>query len=127
MTNQVEPRAGIADNVNFGEPDNYRPVAIQNVYEAGSKKKQIYDYSYLADTQGIKNFQSIFIDNYENDKDVIFQNLFNDQKIVCKAGKQGYFPLLIGSKLKFNIFSETEKNIKINFYLMNYIISQGTW
>lgn len=123
----IEPKSAIIESINFGEPTNNNPLSVENFYMAGDKKTDRYDYSYLSDTQGINKLQTIFIDNYENDKDLIFTNLNNGQKIVCKANKQGYFPLLATNKLKFSIYSETELNIKINFYLVNFIIAQGAW
>lgn len=124
---RVEPKGALIETVNFGEPSNNSPMSAENFYMAGEQKVEKYDYSQLSTDQGIKNFQTIFIDNYENDSDLIFINLINGQKIVCKANKQGYFPLLINDKLKFSIYSKTNLKLRINFYLVNFSISQGTW
>lgn len=124
---QIQPHGSIIDNVNFGEPTGNRPVTIQGVYLTGNKKSQKYDFSYLYDNQGIGNIQTIFIDNYLNDSDLIYENLDNGQIIVCKKNTQGYYPLLASKKLKFNLKSNTDLNLKINFYLTNFIISHGAW
>ena len=64
---------------------------------------------------------------YDNDGDLILEIPETSQRIICKAGKQGYFPILAYNRLKLIVQHKGTGKKKIPIYLMNFIISQGSW
>lgn len=120
-----QPINGIISPVNHNPNTVGNSQSLNQTYTGSNK--QLIDLTNLADTQGFNYIQTVFIDNYDNEFDFIVEVLSTGQKIVCKAGKQGYFPIIADSKARFNIYSKgaATKPVTINF--LNFIISQGTW
>lgn len=103
--------------------------AVSVIYEldAYPNRRINFDLSHLSTVEGIKNIQTVFIDNYGNDGELIIEINETRQRIVCKPNKQGYFPILGFSRLKGTIMHNSTEQKKIPIYFLNFIVAQGAW
>lgn len=122
-----QPESFVITTVNHGEPIDNKPQAAKIYFDSEPNKKVNFDLSNLSDTQNFKLIQTVFIDNYDNDGDLIIEIPETSQRIICKAGKQGYFPILSYTRLKLSVYHKGTGKIALPIYLMNFIIAQGSW
>lgn len=127
MLNQSQPHEFTVNVLNHGEPTGNKPQSAKIYFDAEPNQKINVDLSYLADTQDFKLIQTVFIDNYNNDGDLILEIPETGQRIVCKAKRQGYFPILAYNRLKLIIRHTGNKKLSVPIYLLNFIVSQGSW
>ena len=113
--------------VSHGEPTGNKPQSGRVYFDIDPNTKQSFDLSILADTQDFKEIQTVYIDNYDNDGDLILELPETQQRIICKAGLQGYFPLLTYTRLKVVVWHKGTKKVNVPIYFLNFIISQGAW
>lgn len=125
--NQSQPHEFTVTVINHGEPTGNKPQSAKIYFDAEPNAKQSFDLSHLSDTQNFKLIQTAFIDNYDNDGDLIIEIPETSQRIICKAGKQGYFPILAYNRLKLIVYHKGTVKKQIPIYLLNFIISQGSW
>jgi len=125
--NVNQPHEFIIDSVNHYPEINDDAKSIKGFFEAAAGVRIKFDFTQLADTEGIKNIQTVFIDNSDNDGKLIFICESTNQKIIVKSGMQGYYPILCGNKPKFIVEHSGTGIKKIPLLFLNFIISQGTW
>ena len=125
--NQAQPNQYTMNIVNHGEPTDNQPQSARIYFEGNPDERVNFDLSHLADTQNFKLIQTVFIDNYGNDGDLIIEIPDTQQRIICKANKQGYFPVLSYTRLKVSVKQVGTKKMAIPIYFMNFIIAQGSW
>lgn len=122
-----QPHDTLLNKVNHDANISDDSLSVGITYKSLANKKRLIDLSYLADTEGFSKIQTVFIDNYECDGDLILEVLNTNQKIICKANKQGYFPILTNNRSRFNVYHTGSGEPQINLYFLNFIISQGSW
>ncbi len=124
--------------MNINQPNNISVTPVQTgegcpalsvkvYFNAAPNIKQSFDLTYLADTQGFKGVQCVYIDNADNDGELKIHVDETDQIIKCPARRQGYFPILVPSRSRFYIshLGTAEKTIPIFF--LNFTVAQGVW
>lgn len=127
MTGMTQPNEYTIRVLNHGEPTLNKPQSASVYFDSEPNIKNSFDLGNLADTQDFDQIQTIFIDNYGNDGDVIITIDDTQQRIVCKKNLQGYFPLLAYKRLKFSVMHTGTGKKNIPIFLLNFIVSQGAW
>lgn len=125
--NQTQPNQFTLNVINHGEPTGNKPQSAKIYFDADPNQKINFDLSHLSDTQDFKLIQTVFIDNYDNDGDLIIEIPETMQRIICKKGKQGYFPILAYNRLKLIVHHTGTNKINVPIYFLNFIVSQGSW
>lgn len=125
--NITQPHGTILNAVVHDTSNNELSQSLAFKFKSLANVKHLIDLSYLSDTDGFSKIQTVFIDNYENNGDVIIEVLNTDQRIICKANKQGYFPILSDTRAKFKAYHTGTGEPEINLNFLNFIIAQGSW
>lgn len=82
------------------------------------------DLKQMYDTGSISGIQAIYVDNADNNFNVEFYSIDSAQRIIIKANSQGYYPVLTGKYLKFNIKGGVGT---VPIFFLNFAIAQGGW
>lgn len=125
--NQSQPNEFIVSVVSHGEPTGNQPRSAKINFDSEPNLKKDFDLSLLSDTQDFNMIQTVFIDNADNDGEVIILIHDTQQKIVAKPKTQGYYPILAFKRLKFSVKHTGTKKVSVPIYMLNFIISQGAW
>ena len=80
--------------------------------------------SYLSSTR-ISQVQTIFIDNSDNGSSVTVTIPATQQRLICPANSQGYFPILCTSPVKLSF--QSAGNVLVWFFLLNFPVAPGVW
>lgn len=123
----IQPNQFTTSVVNHGEPSGFVPRSAKIYFDSEPNNRVNFDLSLLADTQNFDKIQTVFIDNYDNDGDLILELPDTQQKIIAKKGTQGYYPLLCFERVKVSIKHTGTKKINVPIYFLNFIVSQGAW
>lgn len=124
--------------INVNNPDNFtidtvnhggdrEPMTVRVHADIDGSGKAMIDLTHIASTIGFDTVQCIFIDNADHNGDIVLLALDTGQRIICKAGIQGYFPILAPRKARFELTNRSDKPYKANLVFMNFTIAQGEW
>lgn len=73
----------------------------------------------------LSGVQAIFVDLSNCDKAVSITAQDTNQTITCAPFTQGYYPILAGKYLKFNMSSDFNGQVPIFF--LNFAVAAGVW
>lgn len=106
---------------------NHTPLSVRVYAQVAPNNSVMVDLSHMADMDLFQSAQCIFVDNSDNDGDLIIDIGETGQRIISRKGKQGYYPILATKRARFTISTTGKKSLNVGTNFLNFTIAQGEW
>lgn len=119
-------------SLNFSQPSNQQvpdegPKAIPLLLDfSGSVGNYTLDFLVQQQQGFFSMLQTIYVDNSQGTNDVTITLNISNQKIVAKAGTQGYYSVLCPNPIRLT-FSSAINGVIVPVFLINVPISGMVW